>query len=323
MVTWNEVATVGDCKGGPAGSWCGYRVEWKAANQSYDNPDRQMDLKGADVDTKYTISGLTNGTEYYVQVSARNERSSTFVTSDREARATPMAPTVDAPTITMAEVRRPWEIRVEWTAVSGATGYKVEWRAASQNYGVGDQMASLAAGATRYDIDEGLEPDTTYMVRVSAMSAGGSAASDEVTVPMPTRITEKPTVTITPGDKMLTVEWTAVTGATFYCVVWEKNPAVWSADSDCTGRGAHRTQGERTYVIKDLAGAPLVNGTAYDVIVEGVNDATWGPWSDVVTGTPMMPTPALPVFGALALGAGLVAAGRRRLRARQRRLLKA
>ena len=37
--------------------------------------------------------------------------------------------------------------------------------------------------------------------------------------------------------------------------------------------------------------------------------------------TPMVPTPALPVFGALALGAGLVAAGRRRLRAR--RLLKA
>ena len=39
---------------------------------------------------------------------------------------------------------------------------------------------------------------------------------------------------------------------------------------------------------------------------------------------PMMPTPALPVFGVLALGAGLVAAGRRRLRARREpRLLKA
>ena len=43
--------------------------------------------------------------------------------------------------------------------------------------------------------------------------------------------------------------------------------------------------------------------------------------SDQVSTTPMVPTPALPVFGALVLGAGLVAAGRRRLRAG--RLLKA
>ena len=279
MVTWNEVANVGDCKGGAAGSWCGYRVEWKAANQSYDNPDRQMDLKGADVDTKYTIPELINGTEYYVRVSARNERGSAFVRSDNEARATPMAAMADAPTITKAEVRHYFEIHVEWTAVSDATGYRVEWRSASQNYGVADQMANLAAGATSYTIDpdDDLQPDTTYMVRVSAMSAGGSAASDDVSVTMPMRLTEKPTVTVTPGDKMLTVEWTAVTGATYYCLGWEKSPAVWNTSWDCAGSATFRTQGERTYVIKDYRGQPLVNGTEYDVVVLGGNSANESP----------------------------------------------
>ena len=38
MVTWDEVASVGDCRRSPSGSRdCGYRVEWRAANQSYDN----------------------------------------------------------------------------------------------------------------------------------------------------------------------------------------------------------------------------------------------------------------------------------------------
>ena len=41
--------------------------------------------------------------------------------------------------------------------------------------------------------------------------------------------------------------------------------------------------------------------------------------SDEVKAMPMMPTPALPVFGAIALAGALAAAGRRRLRQRQLR----
>ena len=70
----------------------------------------------------------------------------------------------------------------------------------------------------------------------------------------------------------------------------------------------------------------LKNETEYDVRVRAYSHGATDDegWSDVVSATPsadaMVPTPALPIFGAFALGAGLLAAGRRRMK--QQRLLR-
>lgn len=66
----------------------------------------------------------------------------------------------------------------------------------------------------------------------------------------------------------------------------------------------------------------LMNGTEYTVTVAARNEIGLGMPSDEEKATPMAmtPTPALPLFGAFALGAGLLAAGRARLRRRQRQL---
>ena len=66
----------------------------------------------------------------------------------------------------------------------------------------------------------------------------------------------------------------------------------------------------------------LTNGTAYLVQVRAVDSAgAMGEWSEPGSGTPKspMPTPALSVFGALALGAGLLSAGWARTRQRANR----
>ena len=232
-VTWREQETatapksVADCMGMPSGGWCGFRVEWKAANQTYDDPNRQKDLKGSDVATEYTITGLTNGVEYSVRVSARNERSSMFYRSDNEARATPMADMISTPNPVEA-VAGDGQVTVMWTGVEGAAKYRVQWRTAAQSYNSTRQAEGFyqrTSGELEHSHTiEGLENGMTYMFRVFAVDADGMMS----------------------------------------------NP------------------------------------------------------SDEVSAMPGMPTPALPLFGALALGAGLVAAGRRRLRARrQPRLLKA
>ena len=97
MVTWDPVSSVGTCTGAasPAVNHCGYMVDWRAANQSFDNPDRQMRV----TDLSYTITGLTNGTEYGVIVRSYNEREGKGTLSDesREARQTPMMPTPALP----------------------------------------------------------------------------------------------------------------------------------------------------------------------------------------------------------------------------------
>ena len=67
----------------------------------------------------------------------------------------------------------------------------------------------------------------------------------------------------------------------------------------------------------------MINETVYLVRVRAVDGAgNMGNWSDNGSATPMamgmpkppVPTPALPLFGAFALGAGLLAAGRARMR---------
>ena len=216
-----------------------YLVEWRGRNQSFDNPDRQKMVAQPDPYTKdmtveTMIMDLDNGTEYGVIVKSRNERgpsttndSESSSSSSIEARAMPMAKMLDAPNPVEA-VAMDMAVEVKWTAVMGATGYRVQWRTSSQSY------------------DPSRQEDGFYEYRT--------------------------------GDLAL------------------------------------------SHVVDDLE-----NGMEYmfRVIAMGDDDMMSAP-SDEVSAMPMMPTPALPVFGVLALGAGLVAAGRRRLRARrQPRLLKA
>ena len=71
----------------------------------------------------------------------------------------------------------------------------------------------------------------------------------------------------------------------------------------------------------------LENGMEYTVRVRAYSFAVEGDWSEEEDAMPMagastpIPTPALPLFGAFALGAGLLAAGRARLRRREQHQL--
>ena len=93
MVTWDAVASVGMCEDAAVGARCGYLVEWRAAHQSFDNPDRQMTVRDK---LSATIPNLMNGTEYGVVVSSMNEKTAKSESSI-EARQTPMMPTPALP----------------------------------------------------------------------------------------------------------------------------------------------------------------------------------------------------------------------------------
>ena len=51
------------------GNATGYKVQWKSGSESYDTGDRQATITSGST-TSHTIPGLTNGTEYTVQVTA-------------------------------------------------------------------------------------------------------------------------------------------------------------------------------------------------------------------------------------------------------------
>jgi hypothetical protein len=150
------------------------------------------------------------------------------------------------------------------------------------------------------------------MVGTATVTIKGDTATP--TTPTPTSDLGAPTIEdVKAGAKMLTVMWSAVEGATGYMVQWKTKSQSYGAT-----RQASTTQ--MTHSIMELT-----NGMEYMVRVRGMKGDAYGKWSEEAMGTPTgetaVPTPALPVFGAFALAAGLVTAGRRRLRTRQRALL--
>ena len=124
------------------------------------------------------------------------------------------------------------------------------------------------------------------------------------------------------GDRILTVSWTepaSERSIVYYEVRYKAVDATTWEPENPMAVTAMATQ------IKDLT-----NGTAYLAQVRAVDSAgAIGEWSEPGSGTPKameeeegeepMPTPALPVFSVLALGAGVLAAGWARTRYPARR----
>ena len=154
----------------------------------------------------------------------------------------------------------PEELQVFWTAVSGATGYKVEWKSGDEAYHDSRQAVVSGGETVRYTIED-LASGVAYTVRVIATKehANDGAPSEEVTVipnaQPPAQVTG---VGVTPDVEQLDVSWAAVPDASGYKVQWK------SGDEDYDeARQAVLTGGDMvSYTIMDLT-----PGTQYTVRV--------------------------------------------------------
>ena len=168
----------------------GYLVQWKSGTEQYSGMERRAMVTG----TSYTITGLTAGTAYDVQVTAINNAvSGTPSATVRETvpavGGTPPLPQQAqpplAPTGLVGSADGETTIALSWTAPTGdstratVTGYRVEWSADGSS-GWTTITPSLPATASSYR-NTGLIGGTTRYYRVFAVSdAGESPASDTV-----------------------------------------------------------------------------------------------------------------------------------------------
>ena len=178
VVTWTAVDTA-----------TGYTVQWKSGSQAYNTGDRQATVTTGST-TSHTITGLANGTEYTVQVSATRTGANDGPPSD-EMTGTPFTtpPPPPPPVTDLAQVLgvsvAPGnaQLVVTWTAVDNATGYTVQWKSGGQGYNTGDRQATVTTGSTTSHTITGLANGTEYTVQVSATRTGANDGppSDEMT----------------------------------------------------------------------------------------------------------------------------------------------
>ena len=270
-----------------------YKVQWMGEDDTeWTSPAND---KGA-TDREHVIRDLTNGTEYTVQVFAKNDNG--YSNDAGEVTGIP-SKKPDPPTDVEVSAHGNKWLEVTWTEPEDKGGldttYIVQWKWGTNDFSETYQETSEISPQKISNLQNG----TLYTVRVLAKNDRGTSDDpgdgtneDEGT---PSTKPQPPTdVTITEfGDKSLTVSWTAPTGIegtggspiTGFKIQWKLNSeADWNTN---TYTEMDDDDGQSPYTIEEV----LTNGTMYDVRVLAVNsnenldDNTSNP-SDAATGTP-------------------------------------
>ena len=216
----------------------------------------------------YTNTGLTNGTKYSYRVLASAD-GSTWSSASAVVSATPAAAVkVSTPTNVKATAGDK-QIKLTWTAVSGATKYRIQ-RLNDSKWG------TIATVTTNSYTNTGLTNGTKYSYRVLA-SADGSTWSSASAVVSATpaaavKVSTPTNVKATAGDKQVKLTWTAVSGATKYRIQ-RLNDSKWGTIATVTTNSYTNTG--------------LTNGTKYSYrVLASADGSTWSSASAVVSATP-------------------------------------
>ena len=209
--------------------------------------------------TSYTDTGLTNGTTYKYRVLAYVNNA--WSTASSVVSATPTASTIPQ---NVKATAGDGKITISWSAVSGATKYRVQ-RLNGTSWSTVNYPTS-----TSYT-DTGLTNGTTYKYRVLAYVNNAWSTASSVVSATPTASTIPQNVKAVAGDGKITISWSAVSGATKYRVQ-RLNDTTWSTVNYPTAT---------SYV--DTA---VTAGTTYKYRVLAYVNGTWSTASVVVTAIP-------------------------------------
>ena len=263
VVTWTAVSTA-----------TGYTVQWKSGGQGYNTTNRQATVTSGTT-TSHTITGLANGTEYTVQVSATRTGANDGPPSAEET-GTPTVPTAAGITVstTALTVTEEDSTGDGYTVVldSQPTANVTVTVAGHAGTDVTPSPTSLTFTSTTWGtaqtvtVTAGHDADTAN----DAVSLTHSAAStdtdyDGISIAgVAVTVNDNDTaqvlgVSVTPGNAQLVVTWTAVDNATGYTVQWTSGGQAYNTGD----RQATVTSGSTTrYTIPSLT-----NGTPYTVRV--------------------------------------------------------
>ena len=259
----------------------GYTVQWTTDDEPWSSSSPQRTVTG----TTASITGLTNGTKYFVRVRATNGAGDSDWSID--GSGTPSA-VPDAPA---GLVIRTWDrfLTFGWTAPedngSDITGYTVQWKSGSEKFGAGNREHTTTKTQHSWGA---LVNGTTYTYRVRATNANGDGPWSAEMTGIPGHAPLKPTpFTATGGDGQATLAWTSGGDGGSPITKWQlrrqTSTNVWGDWTDIDGSGASTTSHTVT---------GLDNGRTYTFQVRAVNTTGGGAASDSSVATMLPAKPA-------------------------------
>ena len=239
----------------------------------------------------YSLTGLTNSTQYDVQIRAESAAGRGGWSTVRSGTPgnKPDAPAIDS--VTAADA----SLTVAWTAASAggtANRYDLRHKQSSDpdvpaSWTTASSVWTTGSGTLEYELTP-LENGISYDVQVRGGNSSGAGPWSISTSATPQGVPGAPEIdNVVPGPRQLTVSWKPPDSdggseITSYELHHKKSadpdePASWTDVLMVWSTGA----GALEYEI-----AALENGTSYDVQVRAVNSIDPGPWSIPESKTP-------------------------------------
>ncbi|MFZ4678806.1 MAG: beta strand repeat-containing protein, partial [Flavobacterium sp.] len=219
-----------------------------------------------------SISGLTNGTAYNVQLVAVN------VAGDGAASNTVSGTPFTTPSAVTGLTVTGGNSQLSLAFSAGANGGSA---VTNYEYSLNGGSTFTSAGSTTSPIVvSGLTNGTTYSVQLRAVNAAGNGVATSSVSATPRTISDAPSITgITAGNSQLSVAFSAPTFNGGTTVINYK----------------YSINGGSTFVSAGTTSSPIIitgltNGTTYDVQLLAVNVAGDGTPSSTVQGTPVAPS---------------------------------
>lgn len=210
----------------------------------------------------YTVTGLTNGKSYSFRVIPNSGENWGIPSATVKATPVLLAPKTVKATFGNGK------IRLSWTAVTGATKYRV------QQY-TGSGWSSIKYTTTCAHTVTGLTNGKTYSFRVVAY-VNGAWKTPSATVKSVPNIPVPQNVTAKTGNKYIKLTWDNISEATKFCVQ-QYTSSGWKNISYPT---------TNSIIISNLT-----NGTYYSFRVLAFVDGQWGKTSETVKAAPVSPVP--------------------------------
>ena len=243
-----------------------------------------------------TITGLTNGTAYQVQVRASNSNGAGPWSEAAKAKPVSVPAKPSTPIVEPGHEK----LVVTWAAPSDngeqITGYDLE-HCTGTCANDSDWTDAGHTGTTTRDEITGLSNDTPYKVRVRAINNVGGAGLgvgpwSSIRTATPRALPDAPGApSLTVGNREIDVEWVApgANGTTIngYDIQYR---ACTATPRDCTSNprwGGWRTKGHSDTSTLETTITSLTNATKYEVRVRARISGGVGPYSEASPATPL------------------------------------